>query len=91
LGVYEDRAARSGRIISLRLVILKAKHSAHHAIAVVAGGPGQSAVSLAPMIADGMRLCSAPGSRILFPTALAGRAPFRMPREECGEEQSQSL
>lgn len=53
-GVYEDRARRSGRIISLRLVVLKAKHRAGHAIAVIAGGPGQGAISLAPPIADGM-------------------------------------
>jgi pimeloyl-ACP methyl ester carboxylesterase len=54
LGVYEDRAARSGRIISLQLVVLRAKHPTHRAIALIAGGPGQSAVSLAPIIADGM-------------------------------------
>jgi pimeloyl-ACP methyl ester carboxylesterase len=53
-GVYENRAARSGRIISLRLVVLKAKHPTHRAIAFIPGGPGQSAVSLAPIIADGM-------------------------------------
>ncbi|MDB5040674.1 MAG: alpha/beta hydrolase [Candidatus Eremiobacteraeota bacterium] len=53
-GVYEDRVARSGRIISLRLVILKAKHPTHHAIAFIPGGPGQSAVSLVPIIADGL-------------------------------------
>jgi pimeloyl-ACP methyl ester carboxylesterase len=53
-GVFEDRAARSGRIISLRLVVLKAKHPMHRAIAWVAGGPGQSAVAFAPLIADGV-------------------------------------
>ncbi len=53
-GVYENRAARSGRIISLRLVVLKAKHPGRRAIALLAGGPGQSAVSLAPLIADGV-------------------------------------
>ena len=52
-GVYEDRAAGSGRIISLQLVVLKAKHPAHRAIALIAGGPGQSAVAAAPFIADG--------------------------------------
>ncbi len=45
-GVYENRSARSGRIISLRLAILAAKHPSHQAIVFVAGGPGQSAVPL---------------------------------------------
>ncbi len=52
-GVYEDRAARSGRIISLRVIVLTAKHPTHGAIASIAGGPGQSAVLGAPFIADG--------------------------------------
>ncbi len=52
-GVYEDRAAGFGRIVSLRLVVLKSKHHVHRAIALIAGGPGQSAVAAAPFIADG--------------------------------------
>jgi pimeloyl-ACP methyl ester carboxylesterase len=51
-GVYEDRAGGFGRIIALQLVVLKAKHPAHRAIAVIAGGPGQPAVAAAPFIAD---------------------------------------
>lgn len=53
-GVYEDRMARSGRVILLRVVVLKAKHATHNAIALIAGGPGQSAVFFAPLIADGV-------------------------------------
>jgi pimeloyl-ACP methyl ester carboxylesterase len=52
-GVYEDRTAGSGRVVSLQLVVLKSKHHVHRAIAVIAGGPGQSAVAAAPFIADG--------------------------------------
>ncbi len=52
-GVYEDRAAQSGRIIQLRVVVLKAGHPSQRAMAIIAGGPGQSAVELAPYIADG--------------------------------------
>ncbi|HEX3551117.1 MAG TPA: alpha/beta fold hydrolase [Candidatus Elarobacter sp.] len=51
--VYEDRAARGGRFLSLRLVVLKARVSSGRAVALVPGGPGQSAVSLAPFVADG--------------------------------------
>jgi pimeloyl-ACP methyl ester carboxylesterase len=52
-GVYEDRAAQSGRIIALRIVILKAKHPSNRAVAMIAGGPGESVTPLAPFIADG--------------------------------------
>ncbi|HVS46747.1 MAG TPA: alpha/beta hydrolase [Verrucomicrobiae bacterium] len=50
-GVYENRAA--GRIISLRVIVLKAEHPSHHAIAEIAGGPGESATSFAAFIMDG--------------------------------------
>ena len=40
LALYEDRAAQSGRIIDLAVVVLQAVHPTHHAIAVIAGGPG---------------------------------------------------
>jgi pimeloyl-ACP methyl ester carboxylesterase len=53
-GVYEDRAARSGQIIQLQLVVLKAKHPTHRAIAEIAGGPGESSVGFAPYIADNL-------------------------------------
>jgi len=53
-GVYEDRSAQSGRIISLRFVVLKAKRPTRRAIAMIAGGPGESAVGFAPLIADGV-------------------------------------
>jgi pimeloyl-ACP methyl ester carboxylesterase len=52
-GVYENRTARSGRIIALRVVVVKAKHPSNRAIALIAGGPGESAVSEAPPFADG--------------------------------------
>jgi len=51
--VYENRDAQSGRVIALRLVVLKAAHPAHRAIAWITGGPGESAVAEAPTIADG--------------------------------------
>ncbi len=53
-GVYEDRSTRSGRVISLNLVVLPAKRPTHRAIALIAGGPGQSAASFAPLVADGV-------------------------------------
>jgi pimeloyl-ACP methyl ester carboxylesterase len=52
-GVYENRATRSGRIIQLRVVVLKARHPSNRAVALIAGGPGESAASIAPAIADG--------------------------------------
>ena len=52
-GVYEDRAAGAGRIIPIKVVVLKAKHPSNRAIVIVAGGPGESAVPYAPFIADG--------------------------------------
>lgn len=52
-GVYEDRAARSGRLIPIKIVVLKAKHASNRAIVIIAGGPGESAVPYAPFIADG--------------------------------------
>jgi pimeloyl-ACP methyl ester carboxylesterase len=51
--VYEDRAARSGRTIDLKFVVIKAKHETNRAIAFNPGGPGASAVDDAPLIADG--------------------------------------
>ncbi len=52
-GVYEDRAARAGRVVALRVVVLAARHPGGKAVAFIAGGPGQSAVAFAPAIADG--------------------------------------
>ncbi len=52
-GVYEDRQARTGRIISLRVVVLRARRPTHRAIAFIAGGPGESTTPFAPPIADG--------------------------------------
>lgn len=52
-GVYENRAAHSGRIIELNVVVLPAKHPTHRAIATIAGGPGQAATEFAPWVADG--------------------------------------
>jgi len=52
-GVYENRDAKSGRIIPLNIIVLKAKHPTHRAIAEIAGGPGQAATEFAPFAADG--------------------------------------
>ena len=51
--VYEDRGKRSGRIIDLHVVVIHAAHRSGRAIAVVPGGPGQGAISLAGLVADG--------------------------------------
>src|SRR5262245_9619722 len=49
LNVYENRAARSGRKISLRIVVLPAKQQprAADAITFLAGGPGEPATPMA--------------------------------------------
>ena len=52
-GVYEDRAAHAGRVIPIAFVVVKAKQPSNRAIAVIAGGPGESAVPYAQYIADG--------------------------------------
>ena len=52
-GVYEDRAAASGRVIELKIVVVKAKHPSNRAVVLIAGGPGESAVPYAPFVADG--------------------------------------
>jgi pimeloyl-ACP methyl ester carboxylesterase len=51
--VYENRASSSGRTIDLSIVVLPAKHATHRAIFWNPGGPGASAVELAPFIAAG--------------------------------------
>ena len=52
-GVYEDRVAKSGRIIEIHVVVLKARRPSQHAIAFVAGGPGQASADFAGLVADG--------------------------------------
>lgn len=52
-GVYEDRAARSGRIIDLHFVLLKARHPSGHAVYWNPGGPGASTLAFLPEIVDG--------------------------------------
>lgn len=52
--VYENRAAREGRTIELRLLVLPARHPSHRAIFWNPGGPGAGAVPLADQIADGV-------------------------------------
>ncbi|HTU81314.1 MAG TPA: alpha/beta hydrolase [Candidatus Acidoferrales bacterium] len=52
-GVYENRAAGTGRIIQLGVVVLKAPHPTADPIAFIEGGPGVAAVPDAPYIADG--------------------------------------
>ncbi len=51
-GVYENRAQHAGRIIPLYVIVLKAKHPTHRAIAFIAGGPGESTTPFAQYIAD---------------------------------------
>ena len=51
-GVYENRAKHAGKVIALNVVVLKAKHPSHEAIAMIAGGPGQGATEFAEPIAD---------------------------------------
>ena len=52
-GVYENRAARSGRIIELQLIVVPAVHPGNRAIAEIAGGPGQPATPFAPYFLSG--------------------------------------
>ena len=52
-GVYENRLAQSGRVIQLRIVALKAKRPSDRTIGWIDGGPGESSVDDAPIIADG--------------------------------------
>jgi len=52
-GVYEDRQARSGRIIQLNLIVVPAADPGHRAIAEVAGGPGQPVTPFAPYFLSG--------------------------------------
>ncbi len=52
-GLYENRTTKSGRIISLGIVVLKAQHPSKRAIAEIAGGPGEIVTTFAPFIADG--------------------------------------
>jgi pimeloyl-ACP methyl ester carboxylesterase len=52
-GVYENRATRTGRVIDLAVIVLRAKHETHQAVAVIAGGPGESATPFAGYILDG--------------------------------------
>ena len=52
-GVYENRAMQSGRIIAIKIIVLKAKQPTNRAVAIIAGGPGESATPYAPLVADG--------------------------------------
>lgn len=52
-GVYENRLAQSGRIIQLRIVVIKAKRPTERSIGFIEGGPGESAVDDASWVADG--------------------------------------
>jgi pimeloyl-ACP methyl ester carboxylesterase len=51
--VYEDRAAREGRQIAIRVAVIPARRRAAEPdpIVVLAGGPGQGAIALAPQVA----------------------------------------
>jgi pimeloyl-ACP methyl ester carboxylesterase len=53
LMVYEDRAAKAGRSIPIHFILIKAKHASHRAIAFNPGGPGASAIDVAPAFTDG--------------------------------------
>jgi len=52
--VFEDRAARRGRTISLRLAVLPARSAAPapDPLFIIVGGPGQAAISTAPAFAQ---------------------------------------
>jgi pimeloyl-ACP methyl ester carboxylesterase len=52
-GVYENRAAQSGRIVAINFVVVKAAHPTNRAMAIIAGGPGESATPYAAYVADG--------------------------------------
>jgi pimeloyl-ACP methyl ester carboxylesterase len=52
LRVYENRTLRSGRMILIHFIVLKAKHPTGHLIYVNLGGPA-SELSAVPSIADG--------------------------------------
>lgn len=52
--VYEDRLAASGRTIALPFVVLPARHPSGRAVFYNPGGPGASAVDVAPLIAAGV-------------------------------------
>src|SRR5689334_19253003 len=52
--VYEDRAAAAGRTLALPLVVLPARHPNGRAVFYNPGGPGASAVEVAPLIAAGV-------------------------------------
>ena len=52
LTVFENRVAGSGRTIDIHFVVIKAKHQSNRAIAFNPGGPGASAIDLAPDFAD---------------------------------------
>ena len=52
-GVYENRASRSGRIIPIAFVVLKAQHPSGRAIYFNPGGPGGVIVQFAGFVADG--------------------------------------
>jgi len=57
LVVWEDRVARAGRKIGLRIVLLPAlaRRHASDPLFVLAGGPGQGAAELATTLADALR------------------------------------
>jgi len=52
--VYEDRAARSGRVLPLKFIVIKAAHPSGRALAFNPGGPGASSTVTAGAIADGL-------------------------------------
>ncbi len=52
--VYEDRTARSGRVIALKFIVIKAEHPSGRAVAFNPGGPGASSTVTAGAIADGL-------------------------------------
>lgn len=52
-GVYENREAKSGRIIQVQLTVVPAEHPQHRAIAEIAGGPGQAATPFASYFLSG--------------------------------------
>lgn len=53
-GVYENRAARSGRVIPIAFVLLRARHPSGHVIYWNPGGPGGPALPYTGDLADGV-------------------------------------
>jgi pimeloyl-ACP methyl ester carboxylesterase len=87
--VWEDRAAKAGRRIKLRIAVIPARLRAREAdpIVVLAGGPGQGAVSLASQVMPlFQRLNDARDVVLIDQRGTGGSNPL-----DCDEDDDQSL